>query len=73
MERNAFLKDVVLPTNLSQTNENVKIRVITGPYSGQEFEAIRNKKTIAGKTVNFYHVECNGAKTYFLEKDVIVV
>lgn len=51
----------------------VNIRVLTGPLSGDEFQAKKVQEELDGKAVYCYHVIGSGTPTYFLEKDVVVI
>lgn len=63
---NRMLQNVVLSSQ-NKKGETIKIKVLTGPLNGKEFQA--NK--VFEKENNIYYVEDSGVKTFFSEKDII--
>lgn len=67
-----LMKDIVLSSQ-NKSGKAVKIKVLNGPLSGKEFQAKKVKETVDGVSINCYHIVDNSVKTYFLEKDVLVM
>jgi hypothetical protein len=66
--RNRFLENIVLSSS-NKTGEKIKIKVITGLYKGEEFEAKKVKEHL----VYCYHIEKDGIKTYLNQDDIIEI
>lgn len=64
------IKGIILNSIIKKNGENVKIKIILGPYVGSVFNAIKFKDE--ENNFNIYEVEINKTKTYFLDKDIIV-
>lgn len=67
-----LMKGIVL-SNKNKEGQNVRIKVLTGPLNGKEFQAKRVHEHLNEEVVSCYHIEDNGTSTYFLEKDVSVI
>ena len=65
------INGIFLSSLVKKNGENVKIKIILGPYIGNVFDAIKFKDEL--KNINFYEVEINKIKTYFLDKDITVL
>jgi hypothetical protein len=51
----------------------VRIKVIFGPFRGQEFEAKKVLEQSNGQDIYCYHITKDNLKTYFIKKDIVEI
>jgi hypothetical protein len=67
MERNS--RQIVMSSD-QKDGTIVKIKVIVGPFRGQEFEAKKVLEQSNGQDIYCYHITKDNLKTYFVKKDI---